>query len=297
MYNVHGLREKLALGKFVTTVELEPPKGADPLPTMEAAKFLRGKVDAVNIADSPMATLRMSPIALAHIVQEDLGLEAIFHLTCRDRNLLGLQSELLGAAALGVRNILTLTGDSPSRGDHPEVKGVFETDSIGLARLAERLNQGHDLAGHELNGPTRFLIGGVANPGAEDLDAEVAKLAAKVEAGVRFVQTQPVFDIETALRFWERTRHLPVHILFGLLPLKSARQARYFNEKVPGVRVGEDVIQKVEEGGRAAGIALCRELYGALREFAAGAHLFPIGDLRAVYEILDIDTDLRRAAM
>ncbi|MDI3256518.1 MAG: methylenetetrahydrofolate reductase, partial [Kyrpidia sp.] len=267
------------------------------LPTMEAAKFLRGRVDAVNIADSPMATLRMSPIALAHIVQEDLGLEAIFHLTCRDRNLLGLQSELLGAAALGVRNILTLTGDSPSRGDHPDVKGVFETDSIGLARIAKRLNEGFDLAGNALNGTTQFLIGGVANPGADDLDSEVAKLEAKVEAGVRFVQTQPVFDIDTAERFWERTRHLPVHILFGLLPLKSGRQARYFNEKVPGIRVGEDVVRRVEEGGREAGIALCRELYARLRAFASGAHLFPIGDLRAVYEILDIDTGEDRVAI
>lgn len=297
MYQVHGLREKLALGNFVTTVELEPPKGANPLPTMEAAKFLRGHVDAVNIADSPMATMRMSPIALAHIVQQDLGFEAIFHLTCRDRNLLGLQSELLGAAALGVRNILTLTGDSPDRGDHPDVKGVFETDSTGLARIAKRLNEGFDLAGNELNGATRFFIGGVANPGADDLDAEIRKLEAKVEAGVQFVQTQPVFDIETAVRFHQMTRHLPVHVLFGLLPLKSAKQARYFNEKVPGIRVREDVIRRVEEGGREAGIAICRELYAQLREFAAGAHLFPIGDLRAVYEILEIDTGETRLAM
>jgi 5,10-methylenetetrahydrofolate reductase len=293
LYQIHGLREKLSLGKSVITVELEPPKGADPLPTMVKAKHLRGYVDAVNIADSPMATLRMSPIALAHIVQQDLGLEAIFHLTCRDRNILGLQSELLGAAALGVRNILTLTGDPPTRGDHPEAQGVFEVDTIGLIKIAKRLNEGQDMAGNSLNAPTNFLIGGAANPGAEDLDVEFAKLRAKVEAGVSFVQTQPVFDLETALRYQERLakERLPVHVLFGLLPLRSGKQARFLNEKVPGIQISQDIVERVEKGGREAGVEIAQELYQQLKPHVAGVHLYPLGNLQTVYDVLMIQVE------
>lgn len=291
MYQIHGLREKLKLGKSVVTVELEPPKGADPMPTMLTAKHLRGYVDAVNIADSPMATMRMSPIALAHIVQQDLGLEAIFHLTCRDRNILGLQSELLGAAALGVRNILTLTGDHPSRGDHPEVQGVFEVDAIGLVRLAKQLTEGTDQAGKQLNASADFFIGGAGNPGADDQDVEFSKLRAKVEAGVRFIQTQPVFDVETALRYQERVEkeRLPVHVIYGLLPLKSGKQARFLNEKVPGITVSQSIIDRVEAGGRQAGVEITQELYEALKPHAAGVHLYPLNNLQTVYDVLEIN--------
>ncbi|GAX91088.1 methylenetetrahydrofolate reductase [Effusibacillus lacus] len=293
MYQIHGLREKLSLGKSVVTVELEPPKGADPMPTMLTAKHLRGYVDAVNIADSPMATLRMSPIALSHIVQQDLGLEAIFHLTCRDRNILGLQSELLGAAALGVRNILTLTGDQPSRGDHPEARGVFEVDAIGLVKIAKRLNEGSDLAGKALNAPTDFFIGGAANPGADDQEVEFSKLRAKVEAGVRFVQTQPVFDVETALRYQERVvkEGLPVYVLYGILPLKSAKQARFLNEKVPGITIRREIIDRVEAGGREAGVEIAQELYYALKPHVAGVHLYPLNNLQTVYDVLEIKVE------
>jgi methylenetetrahydrofolate reductase (NADPH) len=291
VFKNYGLRDKLENRHFVVTVELDPPKGADPTPTIEKAKHLYGFADAVNVTDSPMATLRMSPIALAHIIQQDLGIEAVFHLTCRDRNILGLQAELLGAAALGVRNILTLTGDSPARGDHPEVKGVFETDSIGLARIARTLNGGTDMAGKPLNKPTQFFIGGAANPGADDLRNEIEKLKAKVDGGVQFVQTQPIFDLETALRFEEKIQNIPVHVIYGLLPLKGIKQAVYMNEKVPGITIGPEIMKRVEEHGRAAGVEIARELYQGLRSFAKGVHLFPIGDLSIAYDVLGIQVD------
>ncbi|MFV9510350.1 methylenetetrahydrofolate reductase [Tepidibacillus sp. LV47] len=287
-YQIHGLKEKLTLGKFVVTVELEPPKGADPMPVLQKASFLKGYVDGVNIADSPMATLRMSPIALSHIIQQDMGIEAIFHLTCRDRNVIGLQSELLGAAALGVRNILTLTGDHPSKGDHPNARGVFDVDSIGLAKIAKQLNDGFDLTGHPLNSPTQFFIGAAANPGADDLNIELEKLKRKVEAGVHFVQTQPVFDISQVERYLELTKDLPLHIIFGILPLKSGKMARYLDQKVPGIKIAKEMIAIVEQGGRAAGVEVTKQLIEKIKGMVQGIHIYPIGDLTMVSDLLDI---------
>lgn len=288
VYHVHCLREKLRLGKFVVTAEVEPPKGSDPTPTLEKASLLRHVVDALNVADCPMANLRMSPIALAHILQDDLGIEAIFHLTCRDRNVLGLQAELLGAAALGVRNILTLTGDAPERGDHPLATGVFDVDAVGLIRLASALNTGRDVNGNRLESPPEFFIGAAANPGAEDLAREVRRLEEKVAAGAAFVQTQPIYDVETAERFLDATQHLDVPILFGLMPLKSYKMACYLNENVPGITIREEVLRRVERGGREEGVAVARELFEALRGFAHGVHLFPLGDVTMVHEILGV---------
>lgn len=291
IYNIHGLKEKLKLGKFVTTVELEPPKGADPMPVLEKARLLKGHVDGVNIADSPMAKLRMSPIALAHVIQQDMGIEAIFHLTCRDRNILGLQSELLGAAALGVKNILTLTGDDPIKGDHPQAKGIYEVDSMGLARIAHQLNQGFDLSGNELNGQTQFFIGGAANPGADNLDLEIEKLKRKIDAGVNFVQTQPVFHINQVERFLEKTAQLPIHVLFGILPLKSVKMANYLKTNVPGIEISDEIISKLEKGGREAGIELTQKLLEESQNMIQGVHLYPIGDLRTVYDVLNIPVE------
>ncbi|OEH87014.1 5,10-methylenetetrahydrofolate reductase [Desulfuribacillus stibiiarsenatis] len=290
--NTFSLRDKLRAGTFVVTVELEPPKGADPDPTLTKAKKLYGTVDAVNIADSPMATMRMSPIALSHILQKDVNMEAIFHLTCRDRNLLGLQSELLGAAALGVRNILTLTGDSPKQGDHPDASGIFDVNSVGLAKIAKTLNEGKDLSGKDLNKPSDFFIGAVANPGADDLDDEIRKVKEKIAAGVEFFQTQPVFDIETVLTFEKRLaeENITAKILYGILPLKSFKVATYLNDKVPGIRISREIMDRVEAGGQVAGVAIAKELYHELRKLSiAGVHIFPIGDLNMVHTILDIE--------
>jgi len=297
IYNIHGLKEKLKLGKFVITVELEPPKGTNPMPVLEKARLLKGHVDGVNIADSPMAKLRMSPIALAHVIQQDIGIEAIFHLTCRDRNILGLQSELLGAAALGVRNILTLTGDDPIKGDHPQAKGIFEVDSTGLAKIAHQLNQGLDLAGNELNGGTQFFIGGATNPGADNLDLEIEKLKRKIDAGVNFVQTQPVFHISQVERFLEKTSQLPVDVIFGFLPLKSVKTANYLKTNVPGMVISDEVISRLEKGGREAGIEMTQQLLEESRNIIQGVHLYPIGDLKTVYDVLNIPVEKNQKAI
>lgn len=280
------LQEKLQSGKFVVTVELDPPKGAVADRMIAQAQQIRNFVDAVNIADCPMANLRMSPIALAHVLQQDVNIETIFHLTCRDRNLIGLQAELLGAGALGVQNILTLTGDTPDRGDHPQSSGVFETDSTGLIQLAATLNQGKDFMGNMLEASTCFFIGSSVNPGAEDLDRELNKLAKKIQAGVHFVQTQPVFDLETAKLFLDKVRDWPIYIIMGVLPLRSYSMACYLHEKVPGITVPDVVLQRMAHGGREQGIAIARELSRQFKTVAHGVHIMPLNDMDTVLKIL-----------
>jgi 5,10-methylenetetrahydrofolate reductase len=280
------LRQKLEQGEFVVTVELEPPRGADPRPMLAKASLLAGLVDAVNVADSPMANLRMSPIACAHLLQQDLGVEAVFHLTCRDRNLLGLQAELLGAAALGVRNTLALTGDRPERGDHPQATGVFDVDALGLARLARMLNEGTDLTGKPLEAPTDFLIGGTTSPNARNLAAEAERLAAKAEAGITFAQTQPVFDLEQAAEFRRRTAHLDVRVLYGILPLKSYKSAVYLNTHVPGIRIPPSILARLERGAPDEGVRLAREILAELWGKVPGVHLFPMSDPTLALKLL-----------
>ncbi len=280
------LREKHQRRQFTVTVELDPPKSASPLKTQKEAVQLIGWADAVNIADCPMAKLRMSPIALAHIIQMDYHLETIFHLTCRDRNLIGLQAELLGASALGVHNILTLTGDPPSAGDHPDAKPVFETDSTGLIEIARTLNGGHDMAGNELGQPTQFYIGTTGNPAAADLDAELRRLEGKKNAGAQFVQTQPVYDLRQAEAYLEGTRELGLPVLFGVLPLKSYKMALYMHDKVPGITIPKALQDAMAEGGRETGLAIAADLVRGLRDLgAAGVHLLPINDVPAVEAI------------
>ena len=235
-----------------------------------------------------MAKMRMSPIALAHLIKFRENIDTIFHLTCRDRNVIGLQAELLGAAALGVHNILTLTGDKPSSGDHPDAKAVFEVDSQGLLTIAGLLNKGRDLAGNELDEPTDFYIGTTGNPGADDLDAEYDKLAHRVELGANFVQTQPIYDLEKAARFIEKVKPLGIPVMLGLIPLKSFKMANYLNDKVPGIFIPSPVLHAMEKGGRETGLKISRELVEGLKEIgAAGAHVMPVNDVDAVKYIAE----------
>jgi 5,10-methylenetetrahydrofolate reductase len=280
------LRDKLYRKQFVTTVEVEPPKGSSPWGVYDKIRPLAAMVDAVNIADSPTAKMRMSPIALACLIQQELKLETIFHLTCRDRNVLGLQSELLGAYALGVKNILTLTGDKPEIGDHPKAKGVFEVDSVGLAQLASNLNKGIDQMGKPIDGNTDFFIGAVANPTAKDLKQEIERLEAKIEAGVKFFQTQPIFDRAQLERFLKLAEGLTVPIIYGLMPLKSVKLARYLNRNVPGVDVPERLIQRLESKGRQGGLEIASELLREMKKLVPGVHIFPMGDIALVETLL-----------
>lgn len=281
----YNLRSKLSKNQFVVTVELDPPKGPVGHKALAAANSLSQNIDAVNVADSPMANMKMSPIALAHLIQEKINLETIFHLTCRDRNVIGLQSELLGAAALGVQNLLILTGDNPKYGDHPDAKGVFETDSVGLVGIANSLNNGLDYVGNQLNEKTDFFIGVAVNPGADDLNGEIHRFSQKIKAGANFAQTQPTYDLEKIVKFLEMTKQFKIPILIGLLPIKSYKMALYLNEKVPGISISKEIQGKIRLGGKQAGINLAREMLIELKKISDGVHIMPIGENSLVKEI------------
>ncbi|MGB9866916.1 MAG: methylenetetrahydrofolate reductase [Bacillota bacterium] len=283
------LRCKLNNGKFTVTVEVDPPRGWNPTPTLEQVRCLQGYVDAINVADCPMANLRMSPIALAHLVQEVLGVETVFHLTCRDRNVLGLQAELLGAAALGVKNLLALSGDRPERGDHASAMPVYEVDSTGLVALASKLNQGLCYAGRPLDCPTQFFIGVAVNPNAVvSSDVELAKLKAKVEAGARFAQTQPVFDVEVVEQFHRIAEGLGLKVLYGVLPLKSSKSMNYLKAKVPGIVIPKEVEERMLKGSPNEGLKIGAELISQIRRLGRSVHLFPIGDPLLAVKVLEL---------
>lgn len=281
------LRDKLEGGKFVITVELEPPKGINTDKVVYYSNQLRDRVDAINITDCPMANLRMSPIAIAHIIRTKANLDAIFHLTCRDRNIIGLQSELLGAAALGVKNLLILTGDPPSVGDHPKSKGVFEVDSTGLVHIANTLKNGNDMSGNPLNESPNFNIGVAANPCAKDMSLEMEKLISKIEKGANFIQTQPVFDLEALNLFLEKVRHFYIPVIAGILPLKSMKMTRHIIEHIPGIEIPNWVEERMKQGGRPEGIKIAVELLSQFRNMTQGVHIMPVGDANIVLEILE----------
>ncbi len=286
------LREKLAHNEFVVTMEVDPPRGADPWPVFTAIHDLAKDLTAVNIADSPTAKLRMSPIALAHLVQDSLHLESVFHLTCRDRNMMGLQAELLGAYALGVRNILTLTGDRPALGDHPDATGVFDVDSRGLVKMAANLNAGKDFYDRELDSATDFFIGAVANPAMDNVAEEVAKVRAKIENGVDFFQTQPVYSLEQVKRFeaelYKQIPNCTTPFIYGIMPVKSVKQAHYLNQNVPGVHVPDEMIAVLERDGADGGMEYLRNLVRELKPHVAGIHIFPMRNYSLVKQMIEV---------
>jgi len=270
---------------FVITAEVDPPRGADPSPTIQQALTLRGYVDAVNISDAPMANLRMNSFMLAHLIKNRTGVEVIPHLTARDRNAIAIQADLLGAWALGVKNVLVLGGDPPERGDHPWAKPVYEFGAVELARAVSRLNDGTNLSGGELEGHTEFSVGVAVNPGAADVEIEVSKFMAKVEAGALFAQSQPVFDVEKALFFLEALGgSSPIPILWGVLPLRSAKMAANVSRwtEVPGWLLAD-----VEKRGRLAGMEAAQRVLADLHAAdMAGAHLYPLGRVELLKEML-----------
>lgn len=282
------LWQKLAQGAFVVTAEIDPPRGPDASRMLDKARDLARLVDAVNVTDCPMANIRMNAIVAAHLIEREAGVETIFHFTCRDRNLIGVQADLLGAAGLGLRHVLVLTGDPPERGNQPDAKPVFDIDTPGLVRLVKDLNGGATRAGVSLEGPTGFFAVVAANPGSSDLEREAARLAEKVAAGAHFVQTQPVFDAETVERFQEALdrQGLKVPILYGIMPLKSREMARRM-AAIPGIRIPQAVLQRVEEGPEGEGLSLAAELAASLYGRAAGVHIFPMGSVPAVMAIAE----------
>lgn len=275
--------------RFVTTAEIDPPRGIAIEKILDKASVLRA-FDALNVADSPMARVRMSPVALAHLLRERLGTDTILHMTCRDRNLLSLQSDLLGAYALGVENVLALTGDPVSVGDYPQATGVFDVTSEGLVRIISQLNAGTDLAGNALSEAPKFCIGVAVNPGAADLPKEIGRLQRKLDAGAHFALTQPVYDLPNLERFLTALGTVRVPVLVGVLPLRSSRHAEFLHNEVPGISIPEATRDRMrqapEEAARATGIEIAVEFLKKAKDSVAGAYFMPpFGDYEMAAQI------------
>ncbi len=280
-------------GKYVTICELVSPRGisADKEISYARQLFHHG-IDAINIPDGPRASSRMSALALAVLIQRTVGIEVLLHYTCRDRNVIGMQSDLLGAWALGVRNILAVTGDPPKLGNYPDATAVYDVDAIGLTNLLDRLNHGLDLGGNPIGAPTGFCVGVGANPGAINLDEEIRRLDYKVEAGAEFIITQPVFDLDLFDRFQKRIQHIQVPLLAGIWPLVSLRNAEFLNNEVPGAHVPDSIMARLRAAGSpeealAVGSAVSREMLSELRTRTQGAQIaVPFGKVRMVLDIV-----------
>ena len=275
------LQEKLAAGEFVVSVELDPPKGLNPTKILEGAALLQqAGVNCINIADSPMARVRMGCIAMARLIQDHLGLETIIHFTTRDRNLMALQSELLGAHALGIRNILALTGDPLRLGDYPNTTGVWDVDSIGLIQVLRGMNEGHDAAGSSIGAQACFHIGAALNLNMteEETTQEIEKYRRKLEAGAHFIMTQPIYELAPLLRFLERVGKPSIPLILGCIPLHSSRHAEFLHNEVPGITIPEEVRARMRaagERGHEEGLKLAQELLSAARRMVQGVYLMP----------------------
>ena len=279
---------KLGTKSFLVTMEVNPPKGTDLSEILKATEGVRGLVDAINVTDGSGAIMRACALAVAKMILE-AGIDPIFQMTCRDRNRLALQADLLGAAVLGIRNLLLLTGDDPKAGDHPDAKPVFDINSATLMQVARGLTQGKDMAGKDLAGSPRFCIGAAADPGAKDLEVEMQKFKAKLDGGAQFFQTQAVFNAEGFGAFMSRAKALKMPVLAGILLVKSAKMARYMNEHVWGIHVPEELIARFEQASdkRAECVAVTVGLIRAVREAGAdGIHLYPLGWEDLVPQIL-----------
>ena len=268
-------------GRFIVTSELSPPKGLDLTRLVETARRLSGFVDAFNLTDSHNARMSMAPVGAARRLL-DQGIEPILQMTARDRNRIAIQADLLAAAALGVSNVVLMTGDAPSHGDHPDAKAVFDLGSVEIIAAARGLNEGHDLSGNTLRGAPELCVGAVVNPGNPKLDDEMARMAAKVEAGARFFQTQAVYDpaaFERFARRLDRFEGLGVAVIAGIIPIKSVRMARYLNENVPGIEVPEALIKEIAESENvdATSTSIAARTIAGLESLCQGVHLMTLG--------------------
>ena len=287
------LGAKLAAGDFVTMVEIVPPKGTDIRKEIEGARFLQSVgVDAINIPDSPRASARMSNQALSLLMQREVGIEAILHYTCRDRNVLGIQSDLLGAAATGIRNLICITGDPPKMGDYPDATAVFDVDAIGLVNIVHNLNRGLDIGNNPIGAGTSFVIGVGANPGVPNLDEEVRRFEYKVEAGAEYAVTQPVFDLSLLENFLRRVEHHRIPVIAGIWPLVSVRNAEFMKNELR-VSVPDAIVERMgraenPEAARAEGIAIAREMLQRVRGMVQGAQISaPQGRYSAAVDVLE----------
>jgi len=287
------LGARLAAGEFVTMVEIVPPKGIDIQKEVEGARFVKSVgVDAINIPDSPRASARMSNQALSLRIQQDVGIETILHYTCRDRNVLAIQSDLLGAAATGIRNLICITGDPPKMGNYPDATAVFDVDAIGLVNIVHNLNRGLDLGGNPIGTGTSFVIGVGANPGLNDMDEEIRRFAYKVEAGAEYVVTQPVFDLSLLENFVRRIEHCRIPVVAGIWPLVSVRNAEFMKNELR-VSVPDSILERMAraqtpDAAREEGVAIAREMLIAAREMVQGAQISaPLGRYASAVDVLE----------
>ncbi|MBN2069843.1 MAG: bifunctional homocysteine S-methyltransferase/methylenetetrahydrofolate reductase [Candidatus Krumholzibacteriota bacterium] len=273
------LASKITSKEFVRLVELVPPRGCEPDKVIASAERLKESgIDAINIPDSPRASSRMSPLAMAVLIEKKSGIESVLHYCCRDRNIIGMQSDLLGAHALGLRNILIITGDPVKAGDYPDATSVFDIDSIGLTNVLFGLNRGLDIGGHDFGSPTSFLVGVGVNPGAADFELEIDRFHWKVEAGAEFAITQPVFDIEIFEKFRSRIKSMEIPIIAGIWPLVSYKNAEFMNNELPGVSVPDIIMRRMKEaptGEEASreGVSIAAGLLSELAPHIAGVQL------------------------
>ena len=267
-------------GKYVVTGEIGPPNGIDVEEVLSGARLMAPYVDAVNVTDNQSAVMRLGSLAVAHLLKRE-GIEPVFQLTCRDRNRIALQSDLLSAAALGIENALLLTGDHMILGDHPEARKAFDLDSVQLLAGAKALNEGHDLAGHELEGSPDLCLGAVVNPGSDEVETQLIKMEKKIEAGAQFFQTQAVYEPQVFADFMEQARRFGVPVLVGVVPLKSAGMAKYMTANVAGISVPQEMIERMADtpkGDRKKVSAdLAADLIRKMKDMCDGVHLMPLG--------------------
>jgi len=286
-----SLKPLLEAGKFVVTAEVGPLKGTDTTEITEVADLLRGRVDAANVTDQQSSVMRLGSMVTCHLLKES-GLDPVFQITCRDRNRIALQSDLLSAHVLGIENVLAITGDLPALGDHPQAKPVYDLDSVQLLWVISRLNEGYDMVGNELKGKTNLFPGAVVNPGADTeaaFELQLIKMEKKIAAGARFFQTQAVYDVDAFAKFMKRVEGFRIPILAGIIPLKSVGMARFMNRNVAGVFVPEELINKMAatEDKARTGIEIAANIIKGLGGMCQGVHIMAIGWEKRVPTILD----------
>ena len=287
---------KLAAGEFVTMVEIVPPKGIGFQKELEGARYLQASgIDAINIPDSPRASARMSNLALCILIQQQAGIETVLHFTCRDRNVLSMQSELLGAFGTGIHNLICITGDPPKMGNYPDATAVFDVDAIGLVNIVHNLNWGLDIGANPIGAGTGFVIGVGANPGLVNIDEEIRRFEYKVEAGADYAVTQPVFDIGLLENFLRRIEHCRIPVLAGIWPLVSVRNAEFMKNELR-VSVPDSIIERMarapnSEAARAEGIQIAREMLNQVRPLVQGAQVAaPLGRYSSAIQVLEIES-------
>jgi len=274
--------------KFIISAEVGPPKGVDIQEMLDTVEMMRGRVDAINVTDQQSSAMRLGSLATCRILKEK-GLEPVFQVTCRDRNRIALQSDLLSAHVLGIENVLCLTGDHVSLGDHPQAKPVFDLDSVSLLGAARELEQGRDLAGKELTGAPHFCLGAVVSPRAEPVEPQIIKMEKKVKAGAQFFQTQAVYEPEKFAEFMKATAHLNVPVMVGIVLLKSPGMARFMNKNVAGVYVPDNLIEEMDKAENRAqkSIEIAARLIKEMKSLCQGVHIMAIGWEKKVPEVLD----------